>query len=137
PGGAPRVRARARGAAPVHRSAGRAAMSGLLVHPPVTPESAGWQYVGFEVVGPPHSGHTGDREVCLVVVEGTCSVRSEHGDWRDLGGRRSPFEGLPDGAYLPPGTAWEIDGEAEGAVCSAPAPNRGAGARGLPAEAAQ
>jgi 5-deoxy-glucuronate isomerase len=109
-------------------------MSGLLVHPPVTPESAGWPYVGFEVVGPPHSGHTGEREVCLVVVEGTCSVRSDHGDWRDLGGRRGPFEGLPDAAYLPPGTAWEVDGEAEVAVCSAPAPNGGAGARVLPGE---
>jgi 5-deoxy-glucuronate isomerase len=100
-------------------------MSELLARGPVTPESAGWQYVGFEVVNPPHSGNTGSRELCLVVVEGTCSVRSEYGDWSDLGERTTPFAGRPDAAYLPPGTAFEIEGEAEIGLCTAPA---GAGA---------
>ncbi len=106
-------------------------MSDLLVHSPVTPESAGWEYVGFEVARPPHQGATGDRELCLVVVEGTCSVSSAAGDW-GLGGRRTPFEGRPDAAYLPPGTEFELSGEAEVALCSAPAPNGGAEARVLP-----
>ena len=94
-------------------------MSELLVRSPVTPESAGWKHVGFEVVDPPHTGHTGDREVCIVVVEGTCTIRSEHGEWANLGGRATPFEGRPDAAYLPPGTAFEVDGEAEVALCTA------------------
>jgi 5-deoxy-glucuronate isomerase len=96
-------------------------MSELLVHSPVTPESAGWQYVGFEVVNPPYAGVTGDRELCLVVVEGTCTVRSEHGEWRNLGGRETPFSGRPDAVYLPPGSAFEVDGVAEIALCTAPA----------------
>lgn len=113
-------------------------MSGLLVRgeglpPAITPESAGWAYVGFEVVAPPYAGSTGARELCLVVVEGRCTVRSRHGEWRDLGGRASPFSGQPDAAYLPPGTDFEVEGDAEVALCSAPARD-GAPARVLPGE---
>jgi 5-deoxy-glucuronate isomerase len=108
-------------------------MTELLVRSPVTPESAGWEYVGFGVVNPPHSGHTGERELCLVVVQGTCSVSSEHGDWPDLGGRESPFAGRPDAAYLPPGTEFELSGNAEVALCTAPA-RSGAEARVLRGE---
>jgi 5-deoxy-glucuronate isomerase len=120
-------------------------MSELLVHASrapgngsvtlVTPESAGWQYVGFEVIelGANQSSArtTGDSEVCVVVVQGTSTVRSEHGVWPDLGGRTSPFEGKPDAAYLPPGTEFELSGNGEVALCAAPAPNGGAEARVL------
>src|SRR5687768_6062279 len=109
-------------------------MSELLVHTPVSPASAGGQYVGFEIVSPSYAGETLDRELCLVVVEGACTVRSQHGEWDDLGGRAAPFEGRPDAAYLPPGTAFEIKGEAEVALCSAPAPNGGAAPRVLPGD---
>jgi len=105
-------------------------MSALLVRSPVTPESAGWEYVGFEVVKPPHSDETGGDELCLVVVEGTCTVRSEYGEWTDLGGRATPFDGRPDAAYLPPRTAFEVEGAAEIALCTAPA-REGAAARVL------
>jgi 5-deoxy-glucuronate isomerase len=101
-------------------------MSSLLVQPPVTPESAGWRYVGFDVLqiaGMPRSSHTGDRELCLVVIEGSCDVRSTYGDWKGLGGRTSPFEGPPAGAYLPPGTEFELAGSGEVALCTAPAAN--------------
>jgi 5-deoxy-glucuronate isomerase len=108
-------------------------MSELLVSPPVTPDSAGWEYVGFEVVSPPYSGETADRELCLVVVEGTCTVRSEHGEWRELGGRGTPFSGRPDAAYLPPGTSFELEGVAEIALCTAPA-REGADPRALRGE---
>ena len=114
-------------------------MSSLLVraaNPPdsdgtvvnVTPESAGWQHVGFQVLriagGRTLTRETRDRERCAVVVSGRCHARSEHGDWRDLGGRPDPFSGRPDAAYLPPGTSYELEaagGEAEIALCSAPA----------------
>jgi 5-deoxy-glucuronate isomerase len=109
-------------------------MTELLVRSPVTPESAGWKYVGFEVVNPPYSGHTGERELCLVVVQGSCDVRSKYGDWPALGGRATPFEGRPDAAYLPPGTDFELSGNAEVALCAAPAPNGGADARVLPGD---
>ena len=99
--------------------------------PHVTPASAGWRYVGFEVLrlaGTKATVETGDREVCVVVVEGTCHV----GDFRDLGGRPDPWSGPPDAAYLPPGTRFEMEGEAEVALCFAPAPNGGVAARVLP-----
>jgi 5-deoxy-glucuronate isomerase len=103
----------------------------------VTPESAGWTYVGFEVArlaGTSITRETGDREVCIVVIEGTATVRSEHGEWRDLGGRADPWSGMPDAAYLPPGTRYEVSGDGEVGLCSAPAPNGGAEARVLPGD---
>ena len=46
----------------------------------VTPESAGWEYVGFEVIkladGEAFERRTGGEEVCLVPVSGACSVSS-------------------------------------------------------------
>jgi 5-deoxy-glucuronate isomerase len=122
-------------------------MGDLIVHPSparddgtilsVSPESASWEYVGFEVVtlSPGVGAHrdTGDREACVVVLSGTISVSSPHGDWSHLGGRADPFSGAPDAAYLPPGTAFSLtaDAEAEVALCWAPAPGGGAGARVL------
>jgi 5-deoxy-glucuronate isomerase len=102
----------------------------LVVRGPVTPESAGWSYVGFEVAGTPFERSTGTDEHCVVVLSGTCTVHSEHGDW-PLGGRPDPFSGLPDAAYLPPGTRYAVDGDAEVALCTAPA-GAGAPARPLP-----
>ena len=102
----------------------------------ITPQSAGWQYVGFEVVvlgdGAIARRRTGDRELCAVVVSGTASVISEHGQWRDLGGRSDPWSGLPDAAYLPANTNVTIEGDGEVALCWAPAPRGGATARLLP-----
>jgi 5-deoxy-glucuronate isomerase len=126
-------------------------MSDLLIHASprgddgsllsVTPESAGWDYVGFEVLtlndGAIAVRDTGDRELCLVVVQGMCTVRSEHGEWRDLGGRVTPFAGRPDAAYLPPGTRFEVQGGGGGAeigLCFAPAPGGGAAPRVLPGD---
>ena len=65
-------------------------------------------------------------------MSGAATVRSEHGEWRDLGGRADPWAGPPDAAYLPPGTHVTIEGDAEVALCWAPAPNGGATARVLP-----
>jgi 5-deoxy-glucuronate isomerase len=111
------------------------AEDGTLVR--VTPESAGWGHVGFEVLDLPAGRaarrDAGAREVCVVVISGTCDVRSDHGEWRGLGGRADPFSGLPDAAYLPPGGAFELEGAgAEVALCWAPAGD-GAPARVLPA----
>ena len=123
-------------------------MSDLRVRPrdgqvivAVTPESAGWTYVGFEVLalaeGERVERATGGRELCIVVVQGRCTVRSAHAEWRDVGGRATPWDGAPDAAYLPPGTALEIEGgPVEVALCTAPA-RAGAPARRLPAAEAR
>jgi len=117
----------------------------LLVHPhdrtedgaivTITPESAGWTYVGFEVLaldaGESARRSIEGRELCIVIVAGRVRVRSEHGDW-ELGGRPDPFSGPPEAAYLPPRTELEIDGSGEVALCWAPAEG-GAPARVLEA----
>ncbi len=125
-------------------------MSDLLVHPSetaaadgsvlrVTPESAGWRHVGFEVLalgaGQAAQRDTGGRELCVVIVSGAVHVRSAHGEWRDLGGRTDPWSGPPDAAYLPPGTRVTVEAAGAGAevgLCWAPAPGGGAAARVLP-----
>ena len=105
----------------------------LVVRGPVTPESAGWSYVGFEAATCPVERSTGTDELCIVVIAGTCTVRSPYGDWR-VGGRPDPWSGPPDAVYLPPGTTYAIEGEAEVGLCTAPA-GGGAPARALPGDA--
>jgi 5-deoxy-glucuronate isomerase len=110
----------------------------------VTPESAGWAYVGFELLrlapGVTARRDTGAREVCIVVISGRVDIGSEHGDWRGVGGRESPFAAAPpEAAYLPPRTAFTLTGtagadiSADVALCFAPA-QTGATARLLPGD---
>jgi 5-deoxy-glucuronate isomerase len=105
----------------------------------VTPQSACWRHVGFEVLALGSGGRarrdSSQREVCIVVIAGSCDVRSEHGGWLELGERESPFGGPPDAAYLPPPAAFEVTARGTGAevgLCFAPA-GAGAAARVLPA----
>ena len=108
----------------------------------LTPESAGWERIGFEVLGlsPGTSAERlcGPRELCIVVISGVVHVASEHGEWLDLGGRPDPWAGLPDAAYLPPGSRVGVrageDG-AEVAFCWGPAHKGGAEPRVLPGSA--
>jgi 5-deoxy-glucuronate isomerase len=86
------------------------------------------EYVEFAVRDAPFSGETSERELCMVMLGGTCDVRSDKGEWTGVGERKSPFDGLPHAVYLPPGTAFEVSGSAEVALCSAPA-SKGAEAR--------
>ena len=96
-----------------------------LVHK-VTPESAGWTYVGFEVhrlnQGQRVEGATGDWEACLVLVAGKARFTAGGRDVGELGGRMTPFEGRPHSLYLPPGTPWRAEATTplELAVCLAP-----------------
>ncbi len=104
----------------------------------VTPASAGWTYVGFEVLalapGVVAKRDTRDREVCIVIVAGTATVNSERGEFNELGGRPDPWSGPPDAAYLPPDTPFQLasSDHAEVALCWGPAPHGGAEARVLP-----
>ena len=109
-------------------------MSKLLVKPQgkhgrithITPESAGWDYVGFDMhrlrAGETVSDNTGDREVCLVYVTGKGTARAGDEDFGSLGKRMSPFEGVPAAIYVPAHTDWTVTAETEMelAVCSAP-----------------
>lgn len=102
----------------------------------VTPERAGWRYVGFGAF----KLHDGarlrrtleSRELCIIVLSGRCKVRSEAGEWT-LGERATPFDGPPSAVYFPPGSAFEIEalGATEFVFGSAPAKH---GARARPLE---
>jgi 5-deoxy-glucuronate isomerase len=125
-------------------------MSELLVHSGapepdgtvlrVTPEAAGWGYVGFEVLDLDRAlvaeRETGEREVCVVVISGSADVRSGCGDWLGLGARADPWSGPPDACYLPSQTWFSVLGapSAEVALCWAPAPGGGATGRLLPGD---
>lgn len=97
----------------------------------ITPESAGWQHVGFEVYqlqdGDLLQEHTGQRECCLVILAGRASVTSGADHWESIGERGSVFEELPPYAvYLPPQRDFEVtaEGAVEFALCWAPASGR-------------
>jgi 5-deoxy-glucuronate isomerase len=93
----------------------------------VTPQSAGWNYVGFAahrlVRGASLGFDTGDRECCIVVLSGTVSVKVGGQGWHSIGDRASVFESRsPHAVYAPGGQAVEIsaDTDAEVALCTAP-----------------
>ena len=102
---------RSPGAAQVHR---------------ITPESAGWRYVGFEVfdlaAGDAFERTAPDRELCLVLLSGRAAGRAGGEDFGTVGLRRTPFEGKPFAVYVPPRAAVRVLAETacELAVCSAP-----------------
>ncbi|TCU30628.1 KduI/IolB family protein [Rhizobium azibense] len=93
----------------------------------ITPQSAGWRFVGFSLYrlrqGEKAGEATGDREVILVVVEGKAKVQAAGQDWGLLGDRMNVFEKTaPHRLYVPNGSNWEIMAETDClvAVCSAP-----------------
>jgi 5-deoxy-glucuronate isomerase len=96
----------------------------------ITPEDAGWKYVGFEVfdlrAGKSLDGDTGANETCLVLVSGQAEVRGGNEDFGRIGERMDPFAGLPWSVYLPPRTRWRVVAHTacELAACHAPAEGR-------------
>ena len=110
----------------------------------ITPEMAGWKYVGFEVFtlksGESLQQETVDREICLVLVSGKANVKTSRESWKNLGERDSVFAGTsgapfdsaqqtsgvegkpPSAAYIPDHDQYEVEAltELELAVCSAP-----------------
>ncbi|MFU0503176.1 5-deoxy-glucuronate isomerase [Pseudaminobacter sp. NGMCC 1.201702] len=98
--------------------------SGRVAH--VTPENAGWTYVGFDLhrlkQGDTVSAQTGNREACLVFVTGRGEVEAGGADLGTLGERMSPFDGKPWSVYVPQNSDWSVTAKTdmELAVCSAP-----------------
>ncbi|EJB07056.1 putative enzyme involved in inositol metabolism [Rhizobium leguminosarum bv. trifolii WSM597] len=93
----------------------------------ITPQSAGWRYVGFSLYrlreGERISEETGDREVILVMVEGKASFVAADKEWEVLGERMSVFEKTPPHClYVPNASSWEATAATDCvvAVCSAP-----------------
>ena len=84
----------------------------------VTPETAGWRYVGFSLyrlrAGETAAEATGGNEVILVMVEGKARVTAAGQDWGALGDRMDVFEKTsPHSLYLPNGTEWSATAETD------------------------
>ena len=93
----------------------------------VTPERAGWRYVGFDAYllkkGETLRLNSGDKELCLVLVAGLASVKTRHAEFSGIGKRMSPFERVPPySVYVPHDDEVEVyaDSDLELAVCNAP-----------------
>ncbi len=113
-------------------------MSRLLLRPTaargkvhaVTPESAGWGYVGFDLWRLEPGDRAAEtvaegREAILVIVEGKARIRAAGRDWGEMGDRAAVWERRPPHAlYLPPASAWEAEATAPLALalCTAPSP---------------
>ncbi|MBL8573921.1 MAG: 5-deoxy-glucuronate isomerase [Hyphomicrobiaceae bacterium] len=96
----------------------------------ITPASAGWDHVGFELrdlaAGDVHAGVGEGRELCLVLVAGRARVIAGVTDFGELGERMNPFDGLPWSVYVPAGVGFRVEAvtPVELAICSAPATGR-------------
>ena len=93
----------------------------------VTPESAGWQHVGFQAlrlkVGDSSVLATGTRELCLVVLAGTVDVDVDGISYPALGQRNNVFEHVsPAAIYIPSDQSVTVHAikDAEVALCFAP-----------------
>lgn len=94
----------------------------------VTPETAGWQFVGFEYLQFSASEVLEilepDKEVCVVMLSGTFDVLSATLDEKGLVGRTSVFNREnPVSVYITPNERVKLtfSTNAEVAICSAPA----------------
>jgi 5-deoxy-glucuronate isomerase len=96
----------------------------------ITPQSAGWRYVGFEDfdLAPRQTlvRELPDREQCLVLLSGRATVCVAGEDFGALGARANPFAGKPFAVYVPPRAEVRLTAESpcELAVGSAPAAGR-------------
>ncbi|MGB7410286.1 5-deoxy-glucuronate isomerase [Sphingopyxis granuli] len=114
----------------------------LLVHPhspagdgtvlDITPESAGWKYVGFRVVrlaaAASYNRVEDGREACVVVLTGTVSIMAGGESFENIGGRQTVFDGAATSVYVPAGHRYRIEAvsDAEIAICTAPGTGEGA-----------
>jgi 5-deoxy-glucuronate isomerase len=79
----------------------------------VTPESAGWRHVGFEMfhlrAGQRLERRTVGHEACVVMLGGRCRVQAAGQTWPEVGGRETPFDGPPHAVYVPLGNDYALE----------------------------
>ena len=92
-------------------------MASLLVPPKAFEgriNSFGFEFLSFSnrklKPGERFAGNTGNNELAIVVLGGTCSVESSRGLWSQIGARKTVFDGMPYTLYLPPSTSFTVVG---------------------------
>lgn len=90
----------------------------------VTPQEAGWTYIGFQAErlarGESTETQTGARELCVVVLTGKVTITVDGTEYPNLGERSSVFEDKPPAAmYIAIDSSVRIDAltDAELALC--------------------
>jgi 5-deoxy-glucuronate isomerase len=96
----------------------------------VTPETAGWHYVSFSVyllaAGESLTLFEDAKELCVVVLTGTVSAKTDGLAWEEIGGRKSVFEdAVPSAVYLPPRTKLTVSAKTDAEIAVAGAPAKG------------
>ncbi len=96
----------------------------------ITPDSAGWRYVGFSA----HRMASGESmtlqrprsEVCVVVLGGVVTIAWRDERWSEIGERRDVFEDrAPYAVYLPDGDAVSVRAHSLSEIGVATAPGLG------------
>ena len=102
----------------------------------VTPQSAGWRYVGFSA----HRLAAGEsiaidqpaNELCIVVLGGVVSIEQREARFAEIGERRDVFDdAAPYAVYLPDGAAVFVRAHTTAQIGVAGAPGGGANAARL------
>src|SRR5690625_1176251 len=98
---------------------------GRVIH--VTPESANWKYVGFEMYslkkGDRLKKPTGDMEVCVVLLTGIATIKTDEEQFERIGKRMNVFEKIPPySVYVPNNDTYTIEAlsDIDLAICLAP-----------------
>ncbi|MBJ7537616.1 5-deoxy-glucuronate isomerase [Marinomonas transparens] len=93
----------------------------------ITPESANWQYVGFEAhilkKGESLTVEAGSNEICVVLLYGHADASTKDNTWSNIGDRASVFDQkAPFAVYAPAGDqiTYKALMDIELAVCKAP-----------------
>jgi 5-deoxy-glucuronate isomerase len=93
----------------------------------VNPESAGWDYSGLTVFnlidGVERLVETGDSEMAVLPLRGSCTVEVDHHRF-EVDGRDGVFAGIAGFAYVPIDSEARITGTGEIALCTAQARRR-------------
>lgn len=96
----------------------------------ITPESAGWEYVGFKVFqlkpGQKVSAETGAREVCLVLLSGKATVTAGGETFAEIGERESVFDNIkPYAVYVPNNSEYTVEALTDLEISESSAPGAG------------
>ncbi len=96
----------------------------------ITPEAAGWGYVGFGLYrlkeGETAAEATGGREAILVMVEGKARIAAAGQDFGELGERMDVFEKTPPHClYVPNDAGWTLTATTDCTLAVCTAPGRG------------
>ena len=77
----------------------------------------GYEYLSFQTRkmarGQKYEAEIDGVELAIVVLGGTCSVKSSRGAWQGIGKRATVFDGLPYTLYLPVKTAFTVSADSD------------------------